>query len=1052
MTDEARPDVEAELQQLKDFQRRTVEHVDRRLWDVADPARRFLLADEVGLGKTLVARGVIAKTIDRLWDKGDRIDVIYICSSTQIARQNLPKLQVGSTQTIAHADRLTMLATELRHIGDRRLNFVSFTPGTSFQVGSSGGRAPERVLLYWLLREAWGSEINTKAWTRFFRGGSGFGNFRYQLGAFDLSELTSGLVEDFAEQLRVGVGPDGGNLADELRSSADEFRYQRKDWKPPIDISSRRNRLIGRLRHALARSAVTALEPDLVILDEFQRFKDLMHGQDEGAELAHALFDHGDARLLLMSATPYKMYTLPDEPEGDDHYKDFTDTVRFLANDERASTTQVALSEMRNSLYAGDIDAARVAKRVAENELRRIMVRTERLASTPDRDGMVTERTLNGVRLDTDDVRDYRRLFGVSKVVSGFDPLEFWRSSPYVLELMERYELKKKLEAHPVSDRELMAALEHGGRSLSWQRLESYTELDPANAKMRGLVADVLDRGAWKLAWIPPSMPYYELSGPYADTALASFTKRLVFSAWAVVPKAISTVISYEAERRLMSKSTTTAAQSYSSRGKPLLNFSRSKGRLTGMPVLGLLYPCVTLAEIGDPLVIAREQQLSLPMGRERYIALVTERIRSALARLPASSGEGPVDDRWYWAAGMILDAARDDLGGTDADTFSYGLYAEDDTTDSLFDEHAAHAPQIGLSELGRQPQDLVDVLVGTAVGGLGVCALRSLSRVMGGTVALRDETVRDTASSMAWNLRGVFNKPEVIELVRSQSDEDSYWREVQQHGVDGGLQAVLDEYVHTLRGALTVSRQTRKDGLGAIAEEFHTALAVRTSVSDFSELSLDGQELRLEKHQSRLRSHFAVRFGRGVAEDAKAQREGQVRSAFNSPFWPFVLASTSVGQEGLDFHHYSHAVVHWNLPRNPVDLEQREGRVHRYKGHAVRKNVAKHYGSRLEVLAGDDPWEAAFNLAAADRPSGESEMFPYWIFPDPSGASIERYIPALPLSSETHRARRLMRTVGAYRLVLGQPRQEDLLRYLGDKAEDLLQDLQIDLSPPDSE
>lgn len=48
-----------------------------------------------------------------------------------------------------------------------------------------------------------------------------------------------------------------------------------------------------------------------------------------------------------------------------------------------------------------------------------------------------------------------------------------------------------------------------------------------------------------------------------------------------------------------------------------------------------------------------------------------------------------------------------------------------------------------------------------------------------------------------------------------------------------------------------------------------------------------------------------------------------------------------SRSEEGLDFHRYCHAVVHWNLPSNPIDLEQREGRVHRYKGHAVRKNVA---------------------------------------------------------------------------------------------------------------
>ena len=78
---------------------------------------------------------------------------------------------------------------------------------------------------------------------------------------------------------------------------------------------------------------------------------------------------------------------------------------------------------------------------------------------------------------------------------------------------------------------------------------------------------------------------------------------------------------------------------------------------------------------------------------------------------------------------------------------------------------------------------------------------------------------------------------------------------------------------------------------------------------------------------------------------DAESVRAPEVRNAFNSPFWPFVLASTSVGQEGIDFHWWSHSVVHWNLPSNPVDFEQREGRVNRFGGHAVRKNVASAHG-----------------------------------------------------------------------------------------------------------
>ena len=111
----------------------------------------------------------------------------------------------------------------------------------------------------------------------------------------------------------------------------------------------------------------------------------------------------------------------------------------------------------------------------------------------------------------------------------------------------------------------------------------------------------------------------------------------------------------------------------------------------------------------------------------------------------------------------------------------------------------------------------------------------------------------------------------------------------------------------------------------------------------------------------------FALRFSDERGDDGQAvNRRASVHRAFNSPFWPFVLASTSVGQEGLDFHLYSHAVVHWNLPANPVDLEQREGRVHRYKGHAVRKNVAA--ACRPAAFTGGDPW-AALSQPRSSRP-----------------------------------------------------------------------------------
>ena len=70
------------------------------------------------MGKTLVARSVIAGAIERLQhdDTVDRIDIIYICSNADIARQNIAKLDVRGDGTKPLSTRITMLATQLRDL------------------------------------------------------------------------------------------------------------------------------------------------------------------------------------------------------------------------------------------------------------------------------------------------------------------------------------------------------------------------------------------------------------------------------------------------------------------------------------------------------------------------------------------------------------------------------------------------------------------------------------------------------------------------------------------------------------------------------------------------------------------------------------------------------------------------------------------------------------------------------------------------------------------------------------------------------------------------
>jgi len=78
---------EATMATLKDFQNETV----NRVIELYKSGRnRVLIADEVGLGKTMVARGVIARFAElREEEKDDLVKVAYICSNQSIARQNV---------------------------------------------------------------------------------------------------------------------------------------------------------------------------------------------------------------------------------------------------------------------------------------------------------------------------------------------------------------------------------------------------------------------------------------------------------------------------------------------------------------------------------------------------------------------------------------------------------------------------------------------------------------------------------------------------------------------------------------------------------------------------------------------------------------------------------------------------------------------------------------------------------------------------------------------------------------------------------------------------
>ena len=824
---------------------------------------------------------------------------------------------------------------------------------------------------------------------------------------------------------------------------------------------------------------IAALRPDLVILDEFQRFRTLLDpaNQTWATRLAHELFDYREpesgrpTRTLLLSATPYRPYTTADDADGDSHFDDFVHTAKFLFNDvSSADALRIELGDLRRSLLIVDRDggesAALACQRVGDR-LRPVMVRTERLASTPDRSGML-EQVHVPVTLERPDIDGYLAAAGAAELLGQRDVVEFWKSGPYMLNFMEGYALKNAFDEATVpgqSSPRLAELVTAGGGLLSWDDVSAYEQIDPANGRLRALTEDSIGREMWRLLWLPPSLPYYRSDGIFDRLQARAFTKRLVFSAWNLVPKVISAMLSYEAERHLFASAGELALRPYegfSDRPDRGIDFGESAGRLDGMPSLNLLVPSVAIARLTDPLEIAAHLRSS---GQEATRMSVEREVRSVLARVldPLVSGhpmEGAVDQRWYWAAPLLLDLdadleatmrwwSRESLphhwtGDRDDDVQNGGFFRHLDAA-QIFVE------QQGARDLGRVPEDLLDVLVATALGSPALCALRALSRITGREVNWDNELIRG-AARIAWGFRALFNSPDATAVVRAAVGRQAYWRATLEYGVTGHLQAVLDEYLHILKGWRGFRTKDANELIADVAETSYNALSLRTVNYATDIPATSDERIRVDRHT--MRGRFAIRFGdQSVEGEQRQQRAQQASQAFNSPFWPFVLSTTSIGQEGLDFHLYSHAVVHWNLPSNPVDFEQREGRVHRYKGHAIRKNVALICGDAAFAGLDSDPWAAMFKAAAAHGDS-DGEISPYWVFNPPGAvARIERLIPLYPMSSDVGKLERLLTAVATYRLSFGQPRQEELLKYLADRIpeEDLtgiVERLRVDISP----
>ena len=670
------------MSNLLAFQEAAVDRIVAQLTH-ASSTRRFLLADEVGLGKTLIAREVINRLRQR---SAGTFTAVYVCSNQEIASQNRGKLAPPGADK-GQARRLTLLCLDLFREDTQlgKLNLYCFTPGTSLSLRSATGLQYERKLLLHLLDRMGETPAGKRQvrWREFFRCGCGEQGWRYEAGknalwdAFCWAEISDAFIRGTQAEWHTQVLPadgrlgslaEGGPLLTLLHQAVADFDTYEFSWRRC------RNVLIGALRTGLAMATLRQLDPGVVILDEFQRFSSMLEMADDPETIVGRLMGTGSTGggtpSLILSATPYKMLTLSFDGDGENHYEQFLKTLAFL---NRTKTDSKRIGKLKRDFgtlgrllrssaawKTRTFDPLVQTRDAIEQRLTRVASRTERNWYLEDVAKGVEEVRLEGegdriAAVPTvEELRSFLILhrFLLDQDLDDWKIVDFWKSCPRPLLFMDsRYSLIRRIRG--------TGRKRHRGVKAKVPRklvpvVESaldLAKLEKENARFRLLNPRVFGdpdrkrKRACRFLWQKPTYFYY------GDTFYRNEDpdKYLLFSHWRMVPKAVSALISQAAMARLPRGAAHGNKQPLTFRSlSPLLALWASPG----------------LAEIVDPLALAGSgrrlrsaadlhrravqvledfirdhDNLGVKIGKRRK---GTSNVIAAMLRLDALTGYGP--------------------------------------------------------------------------------------------------------------------------------------------------------------------------------------------------------------------------------------------------------------------------------------------------------------------------------------------------------------------------------------------------------------------------
>ena len=207
--------------------------------------------------------------------------------------------------------------------------------------------------------------------------------------------------------------------------------------------------IIIKFRLIFADISLNKLDPDLIIMDEFQRFRYLLKRENDSDmdKVISKFFNMEDLRILMLSATPYKMYSTLDEIYEDEissHFAEFYEVMNFLINSDEKNMQfdriwqnySIELKEFNKNKFSFIS-----AKNKAESTLYKNICRTERITENLLADLIDDSDADKALRIIKEDVESFRQTqkllddIGLNTNV----PVDYIKSTPYIMSFMKNY-------------------------------------------------------------------------------------------------------------------------------------------------------------------------------------------------------------------------------------------------------------------------------------------------------------------------------------------------------------------------------------------------------------------------------------------------------------------------------------------------------------------------------------------------------------------------------------------------------------------------------------